>query len=330
MDVKSRKWTVRKIPHGTNLSCPKTSSTLQSPLPAETSPAWQPPLTDILSWVSAKAPDVAPLWRPLPEKYPCPTTSPWQQPPRRKPSHAKNSPRQQPSQFPGEANFQGGPSFHALQLPMCPSYKALQLHAYALHHSHLPLGISQRAPDCRPTVKAAPGRKSPRRTTSSSALTTTRLKVILHHNSWLTKILGKIFFKKRIVEQLVGTGFAACFVYFVFCLLKCVPGTKLIQKLEALPASDVYQFCQYQEINLDLWQCCSKYFPGTRRWCTHWKQDLLFWTTWYEIEVEIVIVSLMEELSYQSSIYSVVCCQRYCFSSPSSRWETLKITTKVD
>ena len=46
----------------------------------------------------------------------------------------------------------------------------------------------------------------------------------------------------------VGTGFGAGFVYFVFCRKVCVPGTKLIQTPESLPVSGMYFFCQYQEI----------------------------------------------------------------------------------
>jgi len=50
----------------------------------------------------------------------------------------------------------------------------------------------------------------------------------------------------------VGTGFGAGLVYFVFCLYKCVPGTKLIQTPESLPVSGMYFFCQYQDFNLDM------------------------------------------------------------------------------
>jgi len=112
---------VRKIRYGTNLSCPKTSSTRQSPLPAETSPARQPPLTDILSWVSANARRMSPHgegnW---PKNYHA------RQPPLDNNPHAENLLTQKTALVNNLPNSQGRPTFRAGQLP-CASTSCVPL-----------------------------------------------------------------------------------------------------------------------------------------------------------------------------------------------------------
>jgi len=55
-----------------------------------------------------------------------------------------------------------------------------------------------------------------------------------------------------------------CRRFRVFCLLSVKVCSWYKTHSKTLPVSGMYPFCQYQEFNLDLWQCRSKHFPGTR------------------------------------------------------------------